>query len=439
MDQVRLFGLNHTTATLDVRDRLALDAQRHREVVQAVRSALGCETVALSTCNRVEFYLAHADTPPALADVTRLLSGYHGIPAESFSSHLYAKSGRQAVEHLFNVAASLDSMVLGETQILGQVKQAYDLCKALGATGPVLNPLFQRALSVGKQVQTHTGLSEGRLSVASVAVDYARGIFDRFGDKTILCIGAGEITSLVIQHLAQLNPGHLVVCNRDLARAKELADRFGGEASPLDKLDDQLVRADIVVSCTAAAEPIIRREQFEKLLRRRRYRPAFLIDLAVPRDVEPKVGELENVYLYNLDDLQRVVAQTRGQRGEAVDAARQIVARNVDEFDAWLKRRALGPAIEQLYARYHSMAGEELSRVMGKMPHLTVAERAHLQEMTRRIVNKVLHDPMEAIARGDSTHAPAGQYLHAIEKLFKLLPEQNERGSEDNTSAGEKR
>jgi glutamyl-tRNA reductase len=417
--------LNHTTATLEVRERLALDAQRQREVIALVKQSFNCEAVALSTCNRVEFYLARPDVPPAAEDLTRLLSQFHRLQSDQFVPHLYERSGRPAVEHLFNVAASLDSMVLGETQILGQVRQAYDTSREIGATGPVLNPLFQRALSVGKEVQTHTGLSEGRLSVASVAVDYARGIFDRFGDKTILCIGAGKMTSLVLQHFALLKPGRLIVCNRDPQKAAALADRFGGEGASMDALDEQLARADIVVTSTGASQPIIGREQFEKLLRRRRYRPAFLIDLAVPRDIQEQVGELENVYLYNLDDLQRVVAETRGQRNGAVDAAQAIVQRHLDEFDAWLWRRAMGPAIEQLYARYHAMAGEELDRFVGKMSNLTEADRAHLREMTRRIVNKVLHDPIQALKQGESAHGPASQYRHAIEKLFKLNPDQD--------------
>jgi glutamyl-tRNA reductase len=425
MDRVRLLGLNHTTAALEMRERFALDAQRHRQVIELVRQSFDCEAVALSTCNRVEFYIARPDVPPAAHDLTQLLSRFHSIDSSAFSPHLYEQTGRPAIEHLFNVAASLDSMVLGETQILGQVRQAYDASREMGATGPVLNPLFQRALSVGKEVQTQTSLSEGRLSVASVAVDYARGIFEHFDDKTILCVGAGKMTTLVLQHFALLKPGELTVCNRDPQKAAALADRFGGKSAAFETLEEQLARADIVVTSTGATEPIIRRKQFEKLLRRRRYRPVFLIDLAVPRDVESTVGELEHVYLYNLDDLQRVVAQTRGQRSEAVDAAQAIVQRHVDEFDQWLKRRALGPAIEQLYSRYHAMAGEELARVMGKMPNLSAADRARLEDMTRRIVNKVLHDPVEALKQTDSSHINAQQYHHAIEKLFKLRPDQD--------------
>jgi glutamyl-tRNA reductase len=422
MDRVRLLGLNHTTAALEVRERLALDSARHREVVELVRKSLHCETVAISTCNRVEFYLARTDLPPSADDLTRLLSSFHSIDCETFVPNLYERSGRLAVEHLFNVAASLDSMVLGETQILGQVRQAYDTSRELGATGPVLNPLFQRALSVGKEVQTHTGLSEGRISVASVAVDYARGIFDHFDDKTVLCIGAGKMSGLVMRHMAQLKPGHMLVCNRDPEKAIALAQRYGGEGMPMDALDEQLARADIVIASTGAGKPIIREAQFKKLLRQRRYRPVFLIDLAVPRDVEAEVGELENVYLYNLDDLHRVVAETHGQRGEAVSAAQAIVKRHVDEFDGWLKRRAMGPAIEQLYARHHAMAAEELNRVAGRMTNLTAADRAHLEEMARRIVNKVLHDPIEALKQNDSAHGASHQYQHAIEKLFKLPP-----------------
>ena len=287
--------------------------------------------------------------------------------------------------------------------------------------GALLNPLFQRALAVGKQVQSETGLGEGRLSVASVAVDYARGIFDHFDDKTIVCVGAGKMAALVLTHFAGLKPAKLIVCNRDAIKAAKVAEQVAGEGASLETLDEQLIRADVVVTSTGATEPVITKTRFEKLLRRRRYRPVFLIDLAVPRDIEAAVGELKNVYLYNLDDLQRAVASTRLGRDAAIGAAQAIVRRHVDEYAASLRRRQLGPAINSLYSRYQAMAEEELNRAMTKLPPLDQAAREQLQEMTRRIVNKLLHDPVEALKHGDGAHGQAAErYLHAMKKLFHL-------------------
>ncbi len=348
------------------------------------------------------------------------LANVRSISAAEFRAHLYHKAERGVVEHLFSVASSLDSMVVGETQILGQVRAAYDAARERGSTGPVLNPLFQRASAVGKQVMTETSIGEGRLSVASVAVDHAGRIFDHFNDKTVLCIGAGKMTSLVVRSFAALKPKRLLCCNRDPAKAQKLAQQFGGEAVPFERLDDHLIAADIVVSSTGSPRPIITRGRFETLLKQRRYRPVFLIDIALPRDVEAGVGELENVYLYNLDDLQQAVSATQSQRTESVDAARAIVVKHVDGFLAWHRAREMGPFIERLSQRYHQLAREELDRTLAKLGDVSDAEKAHLEELTRRIVNKLLHDPIAALRHGDSPHATPTAYLHAVEKLFHL-------------------
>jgi glutamyl-tRNA reductase len=314
------------------------------------------------------------------------------------------------------------------------VRDAYDLSRALESVGPLLNPLFQRAIGVGKEVMHGTLLNEGRLSVASVAVDYARRIFEHFADKTVLCVGAGKMASLVLQNFVGLSPWRLLVCNRDPAKARALAGPFGGEPVPFERLTDHLVAADIVVSSTGSAHPIITRAQFEGLLRQRRYRPIFLIDIAVPRDVESSVGEIENVYLYNVDDLQNVVAATMSQRKTAIDAARSIVARQVDEFAAWHRQREMGPIIDRLYRRYHRLAREELERTVNKLPTLSAADRAQLEEMTRRLVNKLLHSPIRTLKTSEGQHTGL-TYLHAMEKLFDLEkgeePEEPQRAPAD--------
>ncbi len=364
MQRYLLLGLNHTTAPLEVREKLAFNARQRDEALASFSTRFkGCEAVLLSTCNRVELYIARqTHGRPREEEMIEFLADFHQTPAEAFKDHLYYKSNRQVVEHLFAVTSSLDSMVLGETQILGQVRDAYDAACKAAACGTMLNPLFQRAAAVGKQVMHETSLNEGRLSVASVAVDYARNIFENFSDKTVLSIGAGKMSQLVLRHFVQLNPGKLLICNRDVSKAEALATQFNGRAVPFDTLAEQLVAADIVVSSTGAPHPIITRPLFESLRRQRRYRPIFLIDIAVPRDIEPAVGGIDNVYLYNLDDLQGVVAQNQSQRQGAVTAAEAIVARHVEEFVAWSRQRKLGPAIQRLYGRYHQIAQDEVAR-----------------------------------------------------------------------------
>jgi glutamyl-tRNA reductase len=422
MDRLLLLGLSHTTAPLEVRERLAFNAQQRNDAIARFRSKFeNCELVLLATCNRVELYTARPlHGRPRQEDVIEFLADFHSVAQADFAQHLYHKSQREVIDHLFHVASSLDSMVLGETQILGQVRDAYETSKQLSSVGPLLNPLFQRAIAVGKEVMHETTLTEGRLSVASVAVDYAKGIFDHFQDKTVLCIGAGKMAALVLQNFAALKPGQLLVCNRNPEKASALATRFGGQQVPFESLTDHLVAADIVLTSTGAAHPIITRQQFEGLRKRRRYRPIFLIDIAVPRDIEPSVGEIDGVYLYNLDDLQQVVSQTQAHRTEALGSARAIVAKHIESFMIWERQRELGPAIHRLYSRYHGIAQEELGRTLNKLPNVTPEEKAHLEDLARRIVNKLLHDPVQTLRHSDAEHGSAVPYLHALEKLFQL-------------------
>jgi len=435
MQRLLLLGLNHTTAPLDVREKLAFNAtQRSDALARFNQKFEGCEAVLVSTCNRVELYICRAvHGRPRAEEMIEFLAEFHVLDPVQFKDHIYQKADRQVVEHLFAVASSLDSMVLGETQILGQVREAYECAAQLKCAGAMLNPLFQRAIAVGKQVMSETPLSEGRLSVASVAVDYARNIFEQFRDKTLLSIGAGKMSALVLQGFAALQPGRLLVCNRNPEKAVTLAERFSGQQVPFENLSEHLTAADVVISSTGSAHPIITRQLFEGLLKQRRYRPVFLIDIAVPRDIESTVGELDNVYLYNLDDLQDVVSRTAAQRKEAIAAAQTIITAQVDEFAAWQRQREMGPAIHRLYSRYHQIAQEELARTLNKLPNVGEAEKAHLEDLARRIVNKLLHDPVQVLRKSDNMHLPAAQYLHALEKLFQLS-EQTEDDQKDLSS-----
>jgi glutamyl-tRNA reductase len=422
MQRLLLLGLNHTTAPLDVREKVAFSPEQARRALEAMRSKFSdAEIVLLSTCNRIELYVSReVHGHPRADEMAEFLAEFHAIELSHLKPHLYEKDGRAAIEHLFNVASSLDSMVLGETQILGQVRSAYELAAESKTAGTLLHPLFQRAIAVGKQVMHETSLGDGRLSVASIAVDYAKRIFDRFDDKTILCVGAGKMTQLVLRHFAELSPRRQLICNRDPAKSEKLAAEFKGDAVPFEFLIDHVAAADIVITSTGATRPILTREQFNGILKARRFRPIFIIDIAVPRDVEASVGELDAVYLYNLDDLQKVVTGTQSQRSGAIDSAQTIVAQHVDEFLLWNRSRQMGPIIDQLFKRYHAMAQEEVARTLNKMPNLSDADREQLDELVRRVVNKLLHDPISTLKQSDNSHTPAGPYLHALTKLFQL-------------------
>jgi glutamyl-tRNA reductase len=361
------------------------------------------EALLLSTCNRVELYAAAECSTPDSSELIDFLCDFHSVPRASFEKALYRREDREAIAHLFSVAASLDSMVLGETQILGQVRQSYDAARSAQTIGPILHPLLQRAIAVGKEVLRSTTLAEGRLSVASVAVDHAKRIFETFADKQVLSIGGGKMAALVLQHFAALKPGRLMICNRELRKAEMLATRFSGDAVPFLGLIDHLAAADVVISSTGSTQPIISRSHIEVVLKQRRYKPMFLIDIAVPRDIEASVSKLDHAYLYNIDDLQHAVSATEAQRTGAIEKAQRIVARHVEEYLDWHHQRSLGPTIDQVYRRSHELARAELERTLGKLPSLTLADKEQLEELTRRIVNKLLHDPIAALRNGPST------------------------------------
>jgi glutamyl-tRNA reductase len=421
MQRLVLVGLNHTTAPLAIREKLVFSGQQRNLALQAFRQRFHeAEAVLLSTCNRVELYVGRAlHSHPRDDEMVEFLAAYHGLPAAEVMPHFYRKADKEVVSHLFSVAASLDSMVLGETQIIGQVRDAYELAQAESAVAGILNPLFQKAIAVGKQVISQTALAEGHVSVASVAVDYAKRIFDHFADKTVLSIGAGKMATLVLQSFQILKPGKLLVCNRDSLKAAELVTRFSGSPVPYEDLARHLVAADVVVTSTGAPRAIITREMFDAIHKQRRYRPIFLIDIALPRNIDPAVGDLENVYLYNIDDLQQVVSAAHSLRASAVADARGIIGAQVEEFVSSQRSRQLGPLIEGLYQRYHDMAMEEVTRTVRKLGQTRPGERERLEELARRIVNKLLHEPVKTIRNADGS-APTDQSIHLIEKLFGL-------------------
>jgi glutamyl-tRNA reductase len=414
-------GLNHRTAPLELRERVAFTPAQGDAAVKKFRAAFPhAELVILSTCNRVELYLARPlSGEPSLESLAQFVAEFHGIDAGSLREHLYHREDRAMIEHLFTVASSLDSMVVGETQILSQVKHAYHHGCDSGGVSKVLHGLFQRALAAAKDVHEKTQLSAGHLSIASVAVDLAASVFERFDDKTVLCVGAGKMASLMLRHMQELKPRKILVTNRSPERAADVARQFSAEARPFEQLDALLTEADILLTGTGATEPIITEARFKALLKARRYRPVVMVDVAVPRDIEAAVAKLNNVYLYNIDDLQEVAAGNRGKRDQEIAAARALLATHVEEYLKWSAARDVGPLVKALYEQANGMARAELEAHFAKHPDMTPERRAELEHLAHRLIGKLLHGPVTQLTtRAESTARP--MLAAALRKLFEL-------------------
>lgn len=431
--RIVLLGINHRTAPIELREKLALGDDQ----LGAVHDALGrhfplAEHVVLSTCNRIECYVARpSDDPPGVDDLRRFFAERTGVGVDQLTATTIHREQEEAVRHLFRVCAGLDSMVVGEPQVLGQVKRAYDAAVACEAVGPVLHRVFQEALAAAKRARTETAIGAGRVSVGSVAVDFVRQVFAEFTDKTILGIGAGEMAKTTLRHLLALAPHRLWLTNRSPQRAAELAGALGlsGEAGgprPWEALDEMLVEADIVLTSTGSTEPILTRELFKPITKRRRQRPLFILDLAVPRDVEPSVGSLNNVYLYNIDDLQGVVDAGMDQRAAHVAESERRIAAAVTSCMRQIQHRDLGHLIRLLRNRLHQLGDLEQQRTRRKLQNVADAETAEqvndlVDEHTRRLVNKILHLPLSQLDdRHGELDAPLGFYAAALRRLFDL-------------------
>lgn len=429
--RITLLGINHRTAPVEVRERVALQGDKLADMVDRFRvNQPYAELVVLCTCNRMEIYAAHPtgcrENKVVMADELRsLVAAVTNVALDQLTPITIHRENEQAIGHLFRVASGLDSMVLGEQQILGQIKRAYDDANARHCVGPVLHGVFQQAIASGKLVRNQTQIDAGRMSVGSVAVQFARQIFEVFEDKTVVGIGAGELAKVTLEHLINLNPARLWVTNRTMERAQELAGALGlaGEGRGVrhfDDLDNLLVEADIIVSATSSPDPIITEARFRPLIKRRRSRPLFLIDIAVPRDIEQAVGTMPNVYLYNIDDLQQVVARTCSDRSEKVAAAEHLVAEQVRLCMSQLRHRDVGRLIKALRQRLHEIGDSEHERTLRKLRSAGSGEAEEiLQEHTNRLINKVLHMPLSQLD-GRDPDAPLGFYAAALRRLFNL-------------------
>ncbi len=394
--EIVLLGVNHKTAPVEVREKLALKEEEIPPL--QLFSELPCcrEAVFLSTCNRVEI-IACTDTPESLNEVRNLWTGRAGIVEAEAGKCLYEYHGEEAVQHLFRVASSLDSMIVGEPQILGQLKDAYRQAAEAGSAGPILNRLLHRAFSVAKRIRTETRIASQAVSISYAAVELAKKIFGDLKGKNALLIGAGEMAELAAQHLKTNGVSGLAVANRTLQRAVDLAKTLGGTAVSLDELEEELVRADIVISSTGAPNIVVTADQVRSIMRPRRHRLLFFIDIAVPRDIDPAVNSIENVYLYDIDELKEVVEENRAEREKEARKAGRMVEEEVIKFLGWMDSLDIVPVIRQLMAKGEEVRTQELEKSMKVLGRLDKKQRKAVEALTRSIVNKLLHHPVTSI------------------------------------------
>jgi len=416
-----VLGLNHDTASIDLRERLFFP---ERELPKAL-DALGevpelAERMILTTCNRVEVYgVAEGPLSQTVESVVACLGRHRSLDPAQFDGAFYTHTAAAAARHVFRVASSLESMVLGEPQILGQVKSAYSIARAEQSTGIVLNNLLEQAFHVAKRVRTETGIASVPVSIASVAVDLARKIFGDLAGRTVLILGAGEMAELALRHLMDDGVQSILVANRTYERAVALAEQFRGRAVTYDSFQQEMLKADIVISATSAPHMILEKEDMQKIIQERRHRPIFLIDIADPRDIDAACNEVDNVYLYNIDDLQSVAATNQKERRREAERAVPIVEREVELFLAWLRGLDVVPTIVSLRNRMEEIREAELRKAMSRLGDLTPEQRETIASLTTAMVNKILHQPMSELRRR-AVHQDGHLYSTVLRRLFGL-------------------
>lgn len=413
----QLIGVNHTTAPVDVREQLAIPESRLPEALQELMRVTGVdEGMILCTCNRVEVL---AQTTNGSADLRGFLRAYLNREPQSYEPHLYEYRERDAVRHLFRVACSLDSMVVGEPQILGQVKEAYAVARAAGAVRSYLDLLLTRAFAVAKRVRTETAIGSSSVSIASVAVELAQKIFGSLEGKHVCLVGAGKMSELAARHLLAKGAGPIFVANRTYQRAQALAARFGGSAVRFDDIYEHCSHADIIITSTGSPATIFRREHGEKFLSRRKHRPMFFIDIAVPRDVDPEVNKLDGIFVYDIDDLQDAVASHVESRRQEAEHAENIIAVEVERFQARLQTLHLTPTIVSLQDQFETIRQAELDRVRGRLGQLTPEQEQAIEALSRGIVNKILHTPIRSL-KSAAGGPEITTLIESFRKIFDL-------------------
>ena len=414
-------GMNHEIAPVELRECLAGDDMSPSQILSEMRTSEYIEeSLFLSTCNRVEALCATDNVHMAEKTIISLMSRAGNLTEDNIKSHTYTYTDDDAVKHIFRVASSLDSMVLGEPQILGQVKDAYRLAAVEEkTTGVILNRLMHRAFHVAKRVRTETNISSTAVSISYAAVELAKKIFFSLEGRTVLLIGAGEMAELAAKHLVNQGVDKIIVANRNFERAVTVAKEFGGKPVFFEEVDAQLLEADIVITSTAAAGCIVTAQQVKRIKRKRKNRPLFFIDIAVPRDVEPEVNKLDNIFLYDIDDLKEVVDENASQRKQEAVAAERIIEEEVINFNRWLKTLEVVPTIVSLQEKINGIIESEIKRSLPNLGKLTPEQVNNIETLTASVAQKIVNDPI-IMLKNMSERSSKDTYLDITRKLFKL-------------------
>lgn len=420
MDNIILLGLNHKTAPVEIREQLSFSYDQVVEALKALRGeAVLKEVMVFSTCNRVEVLMVAED--PALAvDATKnFLSEYKKIPIHTFENLMYTYVADESVRHLFKVASSLDSMIVGEPQILGQIKQAYHLATSNKTSGVILNRLLHKTFSIAKRVRTETGIGDHAVSISFAAVELGRKIFGSLEGKKLLLIGAGDMAELAVENLINYMARDIYVANRTFSRGVELAKRFNGQAIRMEEIEELLRTIDIVISSTGSMDIIITRKQVKGVLRDRKNRPLFFIDIAVPRDIDPEINRMTNSYVYDIDDLQGVIDQNIEDRNKAAIKAERIIEEATIQFKRWHESLDAVPTIIALRGKMDDIARAEVEKTLQSLRHLSEDDARSIVRMTDALISKILHDPT-VFLKEKGHHGKTVNYVDIARKLFKL-------------------
>jgi glutamyl-tRNA reductase len=419
--EILVVGLSHKTAPIELRERLYVaEADLPKPLELLANSAVLAEQMLLATCNRVEVYaVAEGPVETTVDAITDCLATFRNVEKTHFLDTLYTYAAADAVRHVFRVASSLDSMVVGEPQILGQVKAAYSIARSREATGIILNNLLEQAFHVAKRVRTETGIASSAVSISSAAVELARKIFGDLAGRSVLILGAGEMAELALRHLVDDGVRSVLVANRSYDRALALAAQFQGRAVTFESFRQEMVGADIVISSTAAPHVILKKEDVQAIIQQRRHRPMFLIDIAHPRDIDPACNEVDNVYLYDIDDLQAVVTANLKEREREAELAEAIIEREVGIYLTWLRSLDVVPTIVSLRKRVEEIRQAELQKLLGRMDELTPEQREAIAAMSQAVVNKILHQPMTELKRRAALQ-DGHLYTSVLRRLFGL-------------------
>ena len=420
MEDIVLLGLNHKTAPVEIRELLSFSAGQVAEALKALqKNPVIREVMVFSTCNRVEILMVTPDASIAAKTAKTFLSDYKGIPIHTFEDLLYIHAADAGVSHLFKVASSLDSMIVGEPQILGQIKEAYQMATANKSSGVILNRLLHKTFSVAKRVRSETGIGDNAVSISFAAVELARKIFGSLSGKKVLLIGAGDMAELAVENLKKYMACDIYVANRTFSRGVELAKRFNGQAVRIEEIDELLRSVDIVISSTGSPGFIITRDQVKGVLRDRKNRPLFFIDIAVPRDIDPEINRMSNSYVYDIDDLKGVIDQNIEDRNKAAIKAERIIEEAVIQFRRWYESLDAVPTIIALRSKIDIIAKAEVEKTLQSMHHLSEADTRAIIRMTDALISKILHDPT-VFLKEKGRHGKNSNSVDITRKLFRL-------------------